>query len=169
MDIIFLGTYHDIPRDMQATLTDPGLFLLQLFGFVAQIFITIAIANSDNGFSASWTVPRALMFTWVSVYLTFIAVGLGKVSAVAFILSLQGPTHQKMRYFLHFIAYSNVSHDHYPRPVSLANHLERRWSPISLSSSTLYSAAHRPATSGPSTIQLNATQTSNRVKTLVIS
>ena len=61
-----------------------------------------------NGFDNSWTVPHALTLTWVSIYFTFLGIGLGKFAVVAFILSLQGMTHLRQRYFLYFLAISNI-------------------------------------------------------------
>lgn len=80
----------------------------QIVGFISQVIFSVVVHNSVRGFDNEWTVPRALVLTWVSIYLTFLAIAVGKCAVVAFILALQGPTHLPLRYFLYGLAASNV-------------------------------------------------------------
>lgn len=98
-------THPDITPLLRARTDD----LIQLIGLIAQVCLTIAVSKSENGFGPGWTVPNALALSWSSIYLTFIAIGFGKTAVISFILALQGFTHPKPRYFLYFVAASNVS------------------------------------------------------------
>ena len=73
------------------------------------MLLTIAVRRSLNGFDASWTVSAALTYTWVAIYLTFVAIALGKFAVIAFILSLQGITYHRQRLSLYFLALSNIT------------------------------------------------------------
>ncbi|KAL9049348.1 MAG: hypothetical protein Q9162_007263 [Coniocarpon cinnabarinum] len=80
-----------------------------MIGFISQAVFTVAVYRSIDGFSDSWTVPTALRYTWVAIYLTFIAIGIGKFAVIAFILAIQGTTHHRQRYFLYFLGASNIT------------------------------------------------------------
>ena len=80
----------------------------KVIGFISQVLFTVAVYRSLDGFSNTWTVPQALIYTWVSIYLSFIAIGIGKFAVIAFILVLQGPTHLRQRHFLYFLGASNI-------------------------------------------------------------
>lgn len=76
---------------------------------MAQVILTVSLGRSAGGFSDDWMVSDGLMYLWVSIFLTFIAIGLSKFAIVAFILAMQGTTHFRERILLYFVAGSNVS------------------------------------------------------------
>lgn len=53
-------------------------------------------------------IVSALKLSWVGQVIAIMAIGFGKIAVIALLLQIQGPTHRKKAYFLHFIWISNM-------------------------------------------------------------
>jgi len=62
------------------------------------------------------TLTTALKWAWIAQIVLLLAIGLGKAAVVNFLLSVQGPTFPKKRWFLIFLAATNVCP---PEPISI--------------------------------------------------
>ena len=81
---------------------------------VAQICLTIAvvkygIANHLLVLVAAGTTANAIYWNWVVSALALISIGIGKLAAVVLIITIQGNTRPKAKFFLYALAAVNVS------------------------------------------------------------
>ncbi|KAF2721794.1 hypothetical protein K431DRAFT_209419, partial [Polychaeton citri CBS 116435] len=79
--------------------------------FTSQAFITVAVSyGSGNHISNldAHDVEQSIRWSWLGQLIAIMAIGFGKIAVIALVLRVQGPTHKKKSYVLHFIWISNT-------------------------------------------------------------
>ena len=75
--------------------------------------ITASCANGSGNHVAEvaphGTVTKAMKWSMISSAIVLFGIGTSKVAIIAFLLTVQGLTHQYMRFFLYFLAVTNLA------------------------------------------------------------
>lgn len=83
-----------------------------MLGLISQCTLTASVlhgmGNSADHLETS-DLEKAALLGLVSITLLLFALTPAKIAIIALILRIQGATHRKRSYLLHFLAYSNVS------------------------------------------------------------
>jgi len=81
-----------------------------LIAIPMQIFLTLSVLYGLGNHTkqvAFEDAATASLYNWTFEMIAIIDIGFAKIAIIAFILMLQGPTHPKMKWVLHFIWISN--------------------------------------------------------------
>lgn len=79
--------------------------------FVAQIFLTISVTYGSGNHIVNLTkndIVQSQRWGWFAQLVAIFAIGFGKIAVIALLLRIQGLTHKKKRWLLHFIWITNT-------------------------------------------------------------
>ncbi|KAI9724680.1 MAG: hypothetical protein M1828_003549 [Chrysothrix sp. TS-e1954] len=82
--------------------------LCNLVQILATVAVSYGIGVHEADLLATGNLEALLLWSWMTIGIFQLTIASGKVAAVSFLLAVQGPTFKKGRYFLHFLAISNI-------------------------------------------------------------